>query len=594
MTIDRAMKMTPELKEMYKKDAEVKEIIDLAKRLEGCVRHISVHAAGVVIAPTALTDFVPTQFDPKGGKIITQYDMHAVEDAGLLKFDFLGIKNLAILGDTARLAKKIHNVYINIEKIDINDKKTFEMLARGETMGLFQLNGAGITRYLKELKPSTIHDINAMVALYRPGPMESIPEYIRRKHNPKLVSFLDPRLKDILDQSYGVLTYQDDVLLIAITLAGYSWLEADKLRKAMGKKIPKEMAAQEEKFISGCVDKGMTPDKALQMWKLIEPFAAYGFNKAHAASYGSVAYQTAYMKANFPVEYMTAVLTADAGDVEKIAEIISECKRMNIPVLPPDINESFYDFTVVKNNGGQNKIRFGLYTIKNFGTDIANAIIEERKANGKFSSLTDFLERIKHKNLNKKSLEALIRCGAMDAFEERGKMMANMEEMLAYNKEIASGNGAQTSLFGEMPESDKLLSFKLKDAPEATSEEKLASEKELLGLYISGHPLNKFKSQFEKRDTNIKKVKNTLREGMLTVVAGILEEVKEVTTKKGDRMAFIKIADFEDSIEAVVFPKLFVENKSLLENDKCVALKGRISNRNGDTSLVVEAMKELQ
>jgi len=588
MTIDRAMSMEPELKEMYKKDPEVKKIIDLAKKLEGCVRHISVHAAGVVISPTPLSEFVPIQFDPKGGKTITQYDMYAVEDAGLLKFDFLGIRNLAILENATKLVKKLHNIEIDIEKIPVDDEKTFEMLARGETMGLFQLNGGGITRYLKELKPTSIHDINAMVALYRPGPMESIPEYIKRKHNNNLISYLDPRMKDILDQSYGVLTYQDDVLLIAINIAGYSWLEADKLRKAMGKKIPKEMAAQEEKFISGAVDGGLTAEKALELWKLIEPFAAYGFNKAHAASYGKVAYQTAYMKANFPIEYMTALLTAESGDVEKISEIITECKRMDIPVLPTDINESFGDFSIVKK---EEKIRFGLYTVKNLGTDISDAIIDERKESGKFKSFSDFLERIKHKNLNKKSLEALIKCGAMDGFGERGALLANTEDALAYNKECRDGNGEQESLFGETPEN--MPGFRMKEAKPATDTEKLSWEKELLGLYISGHPLDKFKDRFKKNNTNIKKIKSIMKEGMMTVVAGIVEEAKEVTTKKGERMAFIKIADFTDNIEVVVFPKLFLEYKDTINVEKCIALKGRISKRNGDTSIIAEGVKEL-
>ncbi len=401
MTIDHAMEMVPELKEAYEKEPETKEILDLAKKLEGCVRHISVHAAGVVIAPKPLTEYVPIQFDPKGGKLITQYDMYSVEDAGLLKFDFLGIRNLAILGDAVRLVRKLHNIDIDIENIPLDDKKTFEMLARGETMGLFQLNGSGMTRYLKELQPSHIGDINVMVALYRPGPMELIPEYIKRKHNHHLIKYLDPRMEKILKPSYGVITYQDDVMMIAIELAGYSWFEADKLRKAMGKKIPAEMAAQKDKFIEGSIKHGMSKTKAEELWRLIEPFAAYGFNKAHAASYGRVAYQTAYMKANYPIEYMTAILTAESGDVEKIAEIIKEAEKMGIPVLPPNINESYGGFTIIRENNKE-EIRFGLYTIKNLGTDISDAIINERKQNGKFASIADFLGRIKHKNLNKK------------------------------------------------------------------------------------------------------------------------------------------------------------------------------------------------
>ncbi|MCX6738469.1 MAG: DNA polymerase III subunit alpha, partial [Candidatus Parcubacteria bacterium] len=281
MTINHALEIVPELKEMYDKESDVKEIIDLAKKLEGCVRHISVHAAGVVISPSILSDFTPSQMDPKGGKIITQYEMHAVEDVGLLKYDFLGIRNLAILADAVRLAKKYHGIELDIQKVPRNDKKTFQMLAKGETIGLFQLNGSGMTKYLMDLRPTTIHEINAMVALYRPGPRESIPEYIKRKRNPRLVTYLDPRMEDILDQSFGVITYQDDVMMIAIKLAGYSWLEADKLRKAMGKKIPAEMEIQKKKLLEGFLKNGLSKEKTKELWALIEPFAAYGFNKAH-------------------------------------------------------------------------------------------------------------------------------------------------------------------------------------------------------------------------------------------------------------------------------------------------------------------------
>jgi DNA polymerase-3 subunit alpha len=434
MSIDRALQITPELQEMYKKEKDVKEIIDRAKKIEGCARHISVHAAGVVIAPSPLSDWTPLQLDPKGGKLITQYDMYAITDeyggVGLLKFDFLGIRNLAILADAVRLVKKLRNIAIDIENIPLDNKKTFEMLAKGETAGLFQLNGSGMTHHLKELKPTTIYDINAMVALYRPGPMESIPHYIERKHDASKIEFIDPRLKEILGQSYGVVTYQDDVLLIAVKLAGYSWLETDALRKAMGKKIPVEMEAQKEKLIKGFINYGkISPAKADVLWRLIEPFASYGFNKAHAASYGKVAYQTAYMKANFPGEYMTAILTAEAGDLDKVSEIIAECKRMGIAVLPPDINESFKDFTLVRENPdnyASDTIRFGLGSIKNFGEGVAESIITERKAAGKFSSLGNFIERIRDRNLNKKSLEALIFSGALDASGERGEMAANI------------------------------------------------------------------------------------------------------------------------------------------------------------------------
>ncbi len=595
MTIDRAMEMVPELKKMYKEEKETKEIIDLAKKMEGCVRHISVHAAGVVIAPTPLTDYTPLQYDPKGGKLITQYDMYSIDEntAGLLKFDFLGIRNLAILGDAVTLVKKFYGIDVDIERIPLDDKKTFALLAAGETEGLFQLNGSGMTRYLKELKPTTIHDINAMVALYRPGPMESIPEYIRRKHNPKLIEYLDPRLSTILDRSYGVITYQDDVMLIAIHLAGYSWLDADKLRKAMGKKIPAEMEAQRENLLKGFVEHGLSEAKAQELWKLIEPFAAYGFNKAHAASYGRVAYQTAYMKAHFPAVYMCAIMTAESGDIEKVAEIIGECKRMHIKVLPPDINESFSEFTVVKDTEGKEDIRFGLLSIKNLGSDIAAAIIEERERDGKFSSYGNLLDRVTHKNLNKKSLEALIKSGSLDSLGNRGVLLANLEEALEYHRETSRNNGgSQDSLFGGMDSSIN-VTFTPKKEGTATKEEILAWEKELLGLYVSGHPLDKWREVLNKRQVNIAKIKAEMKDGMLVVIGGIVTEVKEIITKKNDKMAFLKIADLTDTIESVIFPKTYALLKETLSLDNCVVIKGKISERNGEKSILIEEAKKL-
>ena len=598
MTIDHAMEIVPELRDSYKDEKDTREIIDLAKKLEGCVRHISVHAAGVVIAPGPISDYMPTQFDPKGGKIITQYDMYSAEEAGLLKFDFLGIRNLAILADAINLVKKFYNINIDIEHIPLDDKKTFSLLAHGQTEGLFQLNGSGMTRYLKELKPTSIHDINAMVALYRPGPMEIIPEYIKRKHNPNLVKYLDPRMKKFLGESYGLIVYQDDLLFCAIELAGYNWEEADKFRKAVGKKIPKEMAAQYEKFTKGIISNGQTPEFAEKLWKLFEPFQAYGFNKAHAASYGRVAYQTAYMKAHYPVEYMTAILTAESGDVEKISEIINECKKMKIPVLPPNINESYGGFTVIRDQEKNisEKIRFGFYTIKNLGTDIADSIIKERKnppaGGGKFKSMTDFLDRIKHKNLNKKSMEALIKSGSFDELGERGILLFNLEDMLLYNHESSKQSENQNSLFGEQT-LVKAPEFKLRDSPQATQAEKLLWEKELLGLYISGHPLDRIREKLESREMNIKKIKKEIGNGMQITIAGIIETLRQVITKNNERMAFMRIADLTDSIEAVAFPSIFKESIDILVAEKCIAFSGKVSLRNGEKSIIIEAVKEI-
>lgn len=591
MTLERALEENPELTKMYKAERDVREIIDLGQKIEGCARHVGVHAAGVVIAPTPLTDYSPIQLDPKGGKVITQYDMYSIEEAGLLKFDFLGIRNLAILAAAVKLVEKTRSIKIDIENVDVTDKKTFEMLALGYTEGTFQLNGAGMTRYLKELKPSSIHDINAMVALFRPGPMETIPMYIERKHNQALIHYLDPRMKEYLDFSYGVLVYQDDVLLTAIKLGGYSWLEADMLRKAMGKKIPAVMEAEREKLIKGFIEFGkLSKELAAKLWKLIEPFAAYGFNKAHAASYGRVAYQTAYMKANYPVEYMAAVLTAESGDIDTIAVMVNECKRIGISILPPDVNESFGDFTVI-NTGF---IRFGLYSIKNFGSGVADEIILERKNGGKFKSLSDFLTRIKTQGLNKKGLESLIQCGALDSLGERGDMMASIENLLKYHRDAATDTG-HDSLFAGMSEAEEL---RLPKAPEVPLKERLGWEKELLGLYVSGHPLDPYKDRLaaaRKKGvaTSIKDLRERAMPGVTTVAAGMISDVRIILTKGGDQMAFIKITDEGDMIEAVVFPKSFTEYRELLKPETCIALKGRLSNRNGELSLVTEALKAL-
>lgn len=588
MTIERALEIEEDLKKLYQSDEDAEIIINVAKRIEGNARHISIHAAGIVIAPTDVTDFVPVQYDPSGTSIITQYDMHAVEDAGLLKFDFLGLKNLSVLGDAVERVKRRKGEKVDIENIPLDDEKVFAMLTRGETEGVFQLGGSGVTHYLKELKPSSIHDINAMVALYRPGPMEMIPEYIARKHNPKLITYIDPRMEEILDRSYGIITYQDDVLLTAIKIAGYSWLEADNLRKAMGKKIPIEMEAQKEKFINGSVEFGkLSKGKAEQIWKLIEPFAAYGFNKAHAASYGKVAYQTAYMKAHHAEDYMAALLSADSGDMDSVAEHVGECERIGIRVLPPDVNESFETFTVIANG----MIRFGLASIKNFGEGAAKAIIDERAAKGKFTSIGKFLSRIPGSIINKRALESLIKTGVFDAFGTRGVLLGNLEKLLSFAKDSVAGPANQSSLFGAS--SSEPAEIKLDSAREASRAEMLTWEKDLLGIYVSGHPLDQFSATLSAYKGSIKAARLEERNNYPHAVAGIVESVKTILTKKGDRMGFITIADKEASLEAVAFPEVFKANQEAFTPGTCVLMKGKVTQRNGTKSLLIEKIKSL-
>jgi len=414
--------------------------MDLAHQVEGSARHISVHAAGVVVSATDMTDFSPLQLEPSGDKVITQYEFHTCEDVGLIKFDVLGIRNLSILGAAVHIVKERRGAKINLRNLPLDDKKTFEMLGRGETMGVFQLGGSGMTRYLKELKPSRVEDLMAMVALFRPGPMSVIPEFIARKHNPKLIKYLDPRMEKFLDMSYGLIVYQDDLLFCALEMAGYTWEEADKFRKAVGKKIPSEMAAQKEKLTTGIVTNGQTQEFAETLWKLFEPFQSYGFNKAHAASYGIVAYYTAYMKANYPVEYMTALLTAEASDKDKISMAVNECRRMKIKVLSPDINESNIGFTIQ-----DGAIRFGLSAVKNVGAVAIDIILTARKK-GKFESFADFLSRVDARKVNKKVLESLIKVGAMNMFGGRSALLASIDRVRE-KVSVPKGDDNQPGLF---------------------------------------------------------------------------------------------------------------------------------------------------
>jgi DNA polymerase III subunit alpha len=1013
MTLERALAEAPDLKKKYDTDQNVRRVIDLAQRIEGCARHVSIHAAGAVISPTDLTDFTPLQIDTREGKIITQYEMKSVESAGLIKMDFLGIRNLSILGDAVAMVGAVKGIEIDPVTISVDDKKTFELLAAGHTMGVFQLNGDGMTKYLMDLRPERVEDIMAMVALYRPGPIEVIPEYIRRKHDASLVKFMDPRMEEFLQKSYGLLVYQDDVMLTAIHLAGYSWLEADKLRKAMGKKIPEEMALQKVKLIDGFVEHGMPKKQATQLWKLIEPFAAYGFNKclvggtrvfspldgsyktmedlfeegkkgsvfaldssfklrvesrdvvvqngvkpifelvsrsgrricatrnhpfrvfdgwkpleellvgdriavprtlkpgpgvgidvrkiralgyliaegnlchphgvyfyskveaeiedfittleafenvkigvnrsksavsvyvgqanprqgnqlrswleeleligkraadkqfpdlawamdegelseliaalwqgdgcisrssggqiyyatsssclahdvqhallrlsilstiytkqfsyrggrregftihisgkehierfthtvgsrllenkmsvllqvlaerkivyagtggviargttdtipaqvletirsemlvagvsandlgvhtglssrlfwldsrrkgytrtslqwvceelqsedlcalatsdvlwdeiisiaprgdemtydlmvpeshnfvaddfivhnSHAASYGMVAYQTAYMKANFPSEYMTALMTAESGDLEKISEAVKECARMGIEVLPPDINESRKDFTFISDK----QIRFGLLVIKNLGEEVIESIISERKEHGLFTSLSDFAGRVSHRAFNKKSVEALIKVGALDRFGERKQLLVNLDRILLHNKNVQREKASnQQSLFAGSP-AVMDQGIVLRNSEPATMRELLSWEKELLGLYVSGHPYEPFSRAFDGQLLDCAKVIEK-KDKVFVRCGGIVTSVKEIITRKGDPMAFVGLEDMTGQTEVIVFPRTYTEFRHLLELDQVLLVSAKVSIRDGEEAKLI-------
>ncbi len=601
MTIDQALEQSTELKTAYLSEPETKKLLDLAKKLEGVARHASVHAAGVVIADKPLTEYTALQRETNGDKVVTQYDMYTVgeDGVGLLKMDFLGLRNLTIIEETIEFIKQNQGKEIDFTTVDLSDKKTYDLLSLGETTGIFQLESAGMRRYIKELKPTSIFDLQAMVALYRPGPMGIIPEFIKRKHNPSLITYPDPRLKDILQQSYGMMAYQDDVLLTVIELAGYSWLEVDKFRKAMGKKIPAEMKKQKELFVKGCISKGMTQKRADEFFELIAPFAGYGFNKAHAACYAMIAFRTAYLKANFPVEFMTALLTAESRGTtgpqknEKIALAVAECKRLKIEILPPDINKSMWNFAVED----KTKVRFGFSAVKNVGTAVIENILQARKTK-LFTSFSDFCQRVNLSTVNKKTIESLIKSGAMDKFGKRASLLIALPEIVnkvnSMKKQAADG---QASLFGDEPEDVSLdITVDASDIEDFTNEEKLGFEKEFLGFYLTSHPHLDKLSLIKNIATHEFETLEEEKEGTKIVIGGIIENAKRIFTKKSNaEMAFVALSNERGTtVECVVFPKVFIDYKNMLIKDSVVVIEGRLDNRDDKQTIIVDRISTPQ
>ena len=584
-----------ELKKIYKENAEAKKLIDSAIKLEGVARHASVHACGVVITKDPLKNIVPLQYatgnENEGNVVVTQYEMHAIEDLGLLKVDFLGLKNLTTIENTLELVKKRYDISLNLDQINHSDQKVFQTLAEGKTIGVFQLEGQGMTRYLKDLGPTNIEDIIAMISLYRPGPMELISSYIKRKHGKERVTYLHPKLEPILKNTYGIAVYQEQLMQIAQSLAGFTLAEADTLRKAVGKKIRSLLEEQTEKFVARMIESKVEKNIAKKLGELLEPFARYGFNRSHAASYAEVAYQTAFLKTYYPIEFMTSLMNADEKDVERIGFLIKEASELGTEILAPDINNSCDGFAP-EEKSDKSAIRFGLRAIKNVGSNVVRAIIAEREQSGQFTSLSNFLSRVPYQDLNKKSMEALIKSGAVDSLGERAQMLENIETLLAHHRDSTKdANSSQTSLFGDSGQ--KITStLTLKEFPPASQEEKLLWEKELLGLFVSGHPLEKFRQLLEKQKLNIKMAK-TFNEGSPVILGGIIEEFKKVLTKQNQPMLFLKLADLSDSIEAVVFPRLLSNNGSVFELDSCVVVKGKISIRNGNPSIICEEARKL-
>jgi len=603
-TLDQALKTTDELKEIYRSEEAAKKIIDYARRLEGVARHASTHACGVLITNEPLTNYVPLQYASSSDRsIVSQYSLHPIEDLGLLKMDFLGLKNLTIIESAINIIKNTRGIEINIDGIPLDDKKTYELFQAGETTGVFQFESSGMKRCLRDLKPTEFEDIIAMVALYRPGPMEWIPDYIAGKHGGKDVVYLHPKLEPILAKTYGVAIYQEQVMQIARDLAGFSMGEADVLRKAVGKKIIKLLAEQKEKFIDGCVRNGIAQELAEKIFSFIEPFAGYGFNRSHAACYALIGYQTAYLKAHWPTEFMAALLTADQQNIDRIAIEIEECRNMGINVLSPDINESFGSFTVVTTGTKDNRavsaqekvktIRFGLKAVKNVGEHIAEAIIKERKANGPYKDIFDFIERVTDKDLNKKSLESLIKSGGLDKFGERGQLLGNINTLLNFNKEVSKAkNSGQNSLFADAPILSMSNRIKLSAIPPVQAHKKLGWEKELLGLYITEHPFNDYKKHLRELTVPLIELSDYIQHETVNI-AGVITGIKKIITRTNESMLFVKIEDAVSNVEILVFPRLLKSLPDIWQEGKVIICQGRLSDKDQDVKLLANQASEL-
>lgn len=589
--LKEAIEMVPELQSMYDTHADARKLLDTAQHLEGVVRHASVHACGTVIAKDPLTDRCPIQLAPQDKNIIiTQFEMHAVEDIGLLKIDFLGLRNLTIIEHTLRLVRELHGQEIVMSKVPLEDKETYKLLQNGDTTGVFQFESAGMRRYMREIKPTVFEDLIALVALYRPGPMDNIPTFIARKHGKEKISYLHPKLEPILRNTYGIGVYQEQMMRIARDLAGFTLAEADTLRKAIGKKIVELLDQQKEKLIVGMKGNGIAEQTARAIWELFPPFARYGFNKSHAACYALIGYWTAYLKAHYREEFMAALLNAELNDIERTAFLIGEAKQANLEVLPPDINTSFVYFTP---EGP--KIRFGLLGIKNVGEDITRAIIDERARGGPFRDFVDFLSRVQHQGVNKKSLESLAKAGVFDSMGlDRNLLLSNMEEIVRFAASVRKvAETSKRSLFGDsyVPAASSL---KLAPAEPPTTQQKLAWEKELLGFYLSDHPLNAWKDKIKEHNIpSIATVMQIKDENKIFRLVGLVSTVKKILTKSNQQMAFVTIEDLSGTIELIIFQSVYAATADVWKETNLVLVQGKMNWRNGEGKFMVDKAKIL-
>ncbi|HQA66223.1 MAG TPA: DNA polymerase III subunit alpha [Bacillota bacterium] len=615
MTIEKALGSNPELKGLYSEDETARQLIDMSKAVEGMPRHSSTHAAGVVISRKAVTEYVPLQMNED--VITTQFTMGTLEELGLLKMDFLGLRTLTVIRDTLELIKAKGMEAPDMDSMDYDDPNVYKMISQGETYGIFQLESGGMTQCFKELKPNCLEDIIAGISLYRPGAMDQIPKYIRNKHNPDKIRYMHPALEHILDVTYGCIVYQEQVMQIVRDLGGYSMGRSDLVRRAMGKKKADVMAKERENFINGivdeagnlvvkgCVRNGIPADTAADIFDEVAKFAGYGFNKSHAAAYAIIAYQTAWLKYYYPVEFSAALITSVMGNSKKVAEYIQHCKSKGIEVLPPDVNESSVSFTVK-----ENKIRFGLAAVKNVGINAVLSIIKARQEKGRFDGLYDFLQKMDYSIINKRTVESLIKCGAFDSFGVyRSRMLAVYEKLMESIQGQKKNNvEGQISLFDTIDDSENIIGNIYPDINEYPKKNMLSMEKEMLGLYISGHPLEEYKSELQASVTittaeltpeNEEEAqdieRNSELDGKRVIMGGIIVSVKQKTTKTNNMMAFVELEDLYGTLEIIVFPKIYDRFKSLLVQDTIVLVEGRISQKEEEAAKIIcDAVKPLK
>ncbi|MDB5177661.1 MAG: dnaE, partial [Candidatus Saccharibacteria bacterium] len=577
-----------DLRHEYETNPTAKRVFDYAIRLEGTIRSHGVHAAGVVIAPDDIVNYAPLEMAQKG-VVSTQYSMGPVEELGLLKMDFLGLSNLSIINNALRIIKKVYKDDIDLSTMPLDDPQTYELFQRGDTTGVFQLESAGMKRYLRDLKPTVFEDIIAMVALYRPGPMQFIDSFIKRKHGQERISYLDKGMESSLESTYGILVYQEQFMQISKEWCGFTGGQADTLRKAVGKKNIDLMRKVKVDFVEGAVKtSGADPKVAEKFWDQLEEFANYCFNKSHAACYGLISYWTAYLKAHYPDAFMAALMTSDQDDIDRLAIEINECKHMGIQVLAPDVNESFVEFAIVPD---KQQIRFGMAAVKGVGVGAVEEILRARDSDGKFTSIEDFAKRVSTSRFNKKAWESLIKSGGFDKFGNRSDLLFNLETIQGFasklQKEALSGQTDMFSLLGA--DSSIQPSMSLQMAPvKHTQKEQLMWERELLGLYISAHPLDSFDKYFEEQTIPLSSMKPDI-DGKKVTIGGIITTVRTIVTKNGSKMAFVGLEDKTGEGELIIFPNLYADVGAKLAQDVVIRATGKVSARDRDGNLGDEA-----